>query len=86
MKEYRCTCNAPYTHLCDGHSDLSARNGYYIRAETAQAAGQIMGERFPEEVAQGFTVEGWKDLSQSDRSIANSPNSLKTNCVSVTQV
>ena len=63
MKEYRCTRNAPYAHPCDGSSDLSARNGYYIRVETAQEARAIMAERFPEETDTGFTVDEWKDLS-----------------------
>jgi hypothetical protein len=62
MKEYRCTRNAPYTHPCDGHSDFSARNGYYIRVETAQEARAIMVERFPEEASFGFTVDEWKSL------------------------
>jgi hypothetical protein len=62
MKEYRCTRNAPYSHPCDGSSDLSARNGYYLRAETAQDAMQRMVERFPEETSFGFTVDEWKNL------------------------
>jgi hypothetical protein len=62
MKEYRCTRNAPYTHPCDGSSDLSARNGYYIRTQTAQDALQRMVERFPEETSFGFTVDEWKNL------------------------
>jgi hypothetical protein len=63
MQEYRCTRNAPYTHPCDGHFELSARNGYYIRAQTAQEARAIMVERFPEETSFGFTVDEWKNLS-----------------------
>lgn len=63
MKEYRCTRNAPYSHSCDGRSDLSARNGYYIRVETAQEARAIMTERFPEETSFGFTVDEWKTFS-----------------------
>lgn len=75
MKEYRCTRNAPYAHPCDGRSDLSARNGYYIRAETAPDALQIMTDRFPEEAIQGFTVDEWKNLPLlAERSAANSPN------------
>jgi hypothetical protein len=62
MKEYRCTRNAPYAHTCDGSSDLSARNGYYLRSETAQDAMQRMVERFPEEASFGFTVDEWKNL------------------------
>lgn len=62
MKEYRCTRNAPYAHPCDGSSDLSARQGYYIRVETAQEARAIMAERFPEEASFGFTVDEWKNL------------------------
>ncbi len=75
MKEYRCTRNAPYTHPCDGSSDLSARNGYYIRAKTAQEARAIMVERFPQETIQGFTIDEWKDLPLlTDRSATSSPN------------
>lgn len=75
MKEYRCTRNGPYSHPCDGSSDLSARNGYYIRAQTALDALQIMTDRFPQETVQGFTVDEWKDLPWlADRSAASSPN------------
>lgn len=63
MKEYRCTRNAPYAHPCDGSSDLSARQGYSLRVETAQEARAIMAERFPEETSFGFTVDEWKNLS-----------------------
>lgn len=63
MQEFRCTRNAPYAHSCDGQSDLSARNGYYIRVETAQEARDIMAERFPEETSFDFTVDEWKNLS-----------------------
>lgn len=62
MKEYRCTRNAPYSHPCDGRSDLSAREGYYIRTGSLQEARAIMTDRFPEEAIQGFTVDEWKDL------------------------
>lgn len=67
MKEYRCTRNAPYAHPCDGRSDLSARNGYYIRAKTARDALQIMAERFREETSFGFTVHEWKNLPKVGR-------------------
>lgn len=62
MKEYRCTRNTPYAPPCNGSSDLSARNGYYLRAETAQDTMPMMVERFPEEATFGFTVEEWKNL------------------------
>lgn len=75
MQEFRCTRNAPYAHSCDGQSDLSARQGYYIRAETARDALQIMADRFHRETIQGFTIDEWKDLPRlADRSTPSSPN------------
>lgn len=75
MKEYRCTRNAPYAHPCDGRSDQGARNGYYIRAETAQDALQIMTDRFPQEASPGFTIDEWKNLPWlAEQANASSPN------------
>lgn len=60
MKEYRCTRNAPYSHQCLGHNDLSARQGYYITANSQEEAWEKMACRFPEEADEGFTVDEWR--------------------------
>ncbi|MEB3884063.1 hypothetical protein [Lyngbya sp. CCY1209] len=60
MKEYRCTRNALYTHDCLGHDDPIARQGYYVKAHTAEEAWEKMAIRFPEEVDAGFTVQEWE--------------------------
>jgi len=59
-KEYRCTRNASYSHQCLGHDDLSARQGYYLMAESSEEAWQKMACRFPEETLEGFTVQEWE--------------------------
>ena len=59
LQGFRCTRIAPYVHNCDGRHDLSARQGYYIRAEIALEAIKIMAQKFPEEKHIGFTVECW---------------------------
>lgn len=63
MKEYRCTRNASYSHHCIGHEDITARQGYYIKANSAKEALEKMFIRFPEEVKEGFTVEEWKTFN-----------------------
>lgn len=63
MKEYRCTRNAPYAHNCIGHDDLTARQGHYIRANSAEEAWERMAIRFPDEVEAGFTVEEWEGFN-----------------------
>lgn len=60
MKEYRCTRNASYSHQCIGRDDLSARQGYYIHADSIEEAWQRMAIRFPEEADAGFTVQEWQ--------------------------
>jgi thermostable 8-oxoguanine DNA glycosylase len=60
VNEYRCTRNAPYAHDCIGHDDITARQGYYIEAETTEEALQKMTIRFPEETEAGFTVQKWE--------------------------
>lgn len=60
MKEYRCMRNASYSHQCLGRDDLSARQGYYITANSQEEAWQKMAVRFPEEAGDGFTVEEWQ--------------------------
>lgn len=63
MKEYRCTRNASYSHDCIGHSDITARQGYYIQASGAEEAWEKMAIRFPEEVNVGFTVQEWEGFN-----------------------
>jgi hypothetical protein len=62
-KEFRCTRNAPYTHDCLGRDDITARQGYYIRADSAELAWEKMAIRFPEEVKEGFTVQEWESFN-----------------------
>lgn len=62
MKEYRCTRNASYSHNCIGRDDLTARQGYYIHADSVEEAWQRMAIRFPEEASAGFTVEEWQSF------------------------
>ena len=63
MKEYRCTRNALYTDDCLGRDDLTARQGYYIQANTAEEAWQKMAIRFPKETEAGFTVNKWEGFN-----------------------
>ncbi|MEP0750069.1 hypothetical protein [Coleofasciculus sp. FACHB-501] len=63
MKEYRCTRNASYSHNCIGHDDVTARQGYYINAESKEEAWEKMAIRFPEESAEGFTVQEWEGFN-----------------------
>ncbi len=62
-EEYRCTRNALYTHDCIGHDDITARQGYYIQANSAEEAWEKMAIRFPEEVKEGFTVQEWEGFN-----------------------
>ncbi len=59
-KEYRCTRNALYSHDCLGYEDTSARQGYYITADSQEEAWQKMACRFPSETREGFTVQEWE--------------------------
>lgn len=59
-REFRCTRNAPYSHQCLGHDDLSARQGYYIKAADSEEAWEKMASRFPKEADVGFTVNEWQ--------------------------
>lgn len=63
QKEYRCTRNATYSHKCIGHDDLTARQGYYIKASSEEEALQKMAVRFPEEMSYGFTVQEWQGFN-----------------------
>jgi hypothetical protein len=58
MKEFKCTRNAPYQYSsCLGHTNTSARQGYYINANSKNEAFQAMAKLFPKEINSGFTVE-----------------------------
>jgi hypothetical protein len=59
LPEWRCTRRSPYHPGCAGHTDLSAREGHYIRAATAEEAKQEMRKRWPADV-DGFDVQLWK--------------------------
>jgi hypothetical protein len=61
--EYRCTINYGYTRGTVGHDDLSARQGYYIRAASWGHAIAQMAEKFPDEAEEGFTAQLWKRLT-----------------------
>lgn len=48
MPKYRCTRAVPYTNpACAGHKDLSARQGYYVTADTDVDARAAMDREFP---------------------------------------
>jgi hypothetical protein len=64
MKIYRCTrctCTNPNARA---YSDLSARQGYYVRAENESEALKQMARDFPKET--NFTCHEWSD--SKDRS------------------
>jgi hypothetical protein len=63
VKEYRCTRNALYSHDCIGHDDITARQGHYIHANSAEEAWEKIATRFPEETEAGFTVEEWESFN-----------------------
>lgn len=63
MKEYRCTRNKSYVGDCPGRDDLTARQGYYIKAESPEGAWKEMATRFPDEVTYGFTVQEWEPFN-----------------------
>ena len=63
MQEYRCTRNALYTHDCIGRDDLTARQGYFIQASSAEEAWERMAIRYPEETSIGFTVQDWEGFN-----------------------
>lgn len=60
MNEYRLTRNEPYLNpKCFGHTDLEARQGYYIKASCEEEAIALMLTQFPHDTA-GFTCELWE--------------------------
>lgn len=59
--EYRCTRRSPYADPgCFGHKDLSARQGYYVVARSAEDALARMREAFPAD-RDGFDVQVWRE-------------------------
>ncbi|QIR41771.1 hypothetical protein HCG51_34370 (plasmid) [Tolypothrix sp. PCC 7910] len=62
MKEYRCTRNALYLHDCLGRDNITARQGHYIKANSAEEAWDKMAIRYPEETAAGFTIQEWQSF------------------------
>jgi hypothetical protein len=45
-----------------GRDDISARQSYYIKADSIEEGWQKMAIRFPEEADAGFTVEEWQSF------------------------
>ncbi len=56
MNLYRCTRNSAYPPRSPGHTDLTARQGHYVRALSREQALQNMRSRFPSDL-EGFTVD-----------------------------
>lgn len=63
MREFRCTRNALYSHDCLGRDDITARQGHYIKANSAKEAWEKMAIRYPEETEAGFTIQEWESFN-----------------------
>ena len=69
MQEYRCTRNRSYAHECIGQNDLTARQGYYIHANSSEEALQRMAQKFPEDLLRDcplekiFTIQEWEGFN-----------------------
>ena len=85
MNEYRCTRNASYTCDCKGRDDITARQGYYIHAESEEEAWQIMAIRYPQETTAGFSVQDWSDRSGGNVVILRVERDEKGNEVLINQ-
>lgn len=66
--EYRCTRRGPYQGDCPGKTDVSARQGYYIRAENEHSARvklvamlETDGLYNLNDQLYGFDVQLWKE-------------------------
>ena len=60
MNEYRLTRRAPYSNPnCLGHTDLSARQGYYVVASTEAGAQEAFYKRYPQYKNEGIDVQLW---------------------------
>jgi len=61
MSLYRCTRNAVYKYAVPSLRDRTKeRQGHYIHANSKQHALEIMEEKFPDEISEGFTVQLWE--------------------------
>jgi hypothetical protein len=59
--EFRCTRRRPYVGCeCAGKTNVSARQGYYIRESSPDMAIMQMLEHFPEDRNFGFDVQVWQ--------------------------
>lgn len=59
---FRCTRNVVYRRGTEGHRNLRARQGYYIKAPNPEHAKLQMAIRFPEDLdgcPYPFTAEAW---------------------------
>ena len=74
-REYRCTRNAPYKHNCIGHNDIRERQGHYVWASTEEEAWEEMAKRYPDETADGFTIQEWEGFNVTIREIKPSDRS-----------
>jgi hypothetical protein len=54
--KFRCTRNEPYLGQCPGRTDLQARQGRYLVADSKPQALAKMAADFPQDVA-GFTAD-----------------------------
>lgn len=61
MNEYRVTRIKPHLDpACAGYRDTSARQGYYIQANSHEEALRLMANRFPNEADIGFDIQLWR--------------------------
>ncbi len=68
-REYRCTRNASYSHDCTGRDDIRERQGYYVWANSEEAAWEEMAKRYPEETVDGFTIQEWEGFNVTIREV-----------------
>ena len=59
MNQYRCTIPEYYEEGCPGHTNMSARQGHYITAETETEAISQMHLNFPK--VSKIDVQLWKE-------------------------
>jgi hypothetical protein len=68
-REYRCTRNALYMHDCTGRDDIRERQGHYVRANSEEEAWEEMAKRYPDETADGFTIQEWEGFNVTIREV-----------------
>ncbi|NEQ28498.1 MAG: hypothetical protein F6K28_57900, partial [Microcoleus sp. SIO2G3] len=67
---YRITRNSLYSHpLCEGHKDISKRNGFFLEARCDRHALKQAYRKYPEDL-EGFTVELWEEEKVKASAIA----------------